>query len=233
MFGTFLNRSGVVESIHSFAKSSIGGWFLGFVIVTTLFSLTLILWRLPLLQARTKLESPISREAVFLYNNLLLVALCLADLLGRDLPDHLAALERHREDVRRLVLRLLPADLRAAAAAPDGYRPARRLAAFVGTRPRAHAPLADRRLGHRRRRPDRASAPARRFRASSATRSASSCSPRSSSSSSAAPARRARSSCCSSAIVGATAATSSTSRSCCSRSGSSARAPTGRRRRSR
>ena len=96
MFGTFLNRSGVVESIHSFAKSSIGGWFLGFVIVTTLFSLTLILWRLPLLQARTKLESPLSREATFLYNNLLLVALCLTDLLGRDLPDPHAALERRR-----------------------------------------------------------------------------------------------------------------------------------------
>jgi cytochrome c-type biogenesis protein CcmF len=86
VFGTFLNRSGVVESIHSFAKSSIGGWFLGFVIVTTLFSLTLILWRLPLLQARTKLESPISREAVFLYNNLLLVALCLAVFWGEIFP---------------------------------------------------------------------------------------------------------------------------------------------------
>ncbi|HEX4518986.1 MAG TPA: cytochrome c-type biogenesis CcmF C-terminal domain-containing protein [Gaiellaceae bacterium] len=86
VFGTFLNRSGVVESIHSFAKSSIGGWFLAFVIVTTLFSLTLILWRLPLLQARTKLQSPLSREAIFLYNNLLLVALCLAVFWGEIFP---------------------------------------------------------------------------------------------------------------------------------------------------
>ena len=86
VFGTFLTRSGVIESIHSFAKSSIGSWFLGFVIFTTLFSLALILWRLPLLRARTKLESPLSREATFLYNNLLLVALCLTIFWGEIWP---------------------------------------------------------------------------------------------------------------------------------------------------
>src|SRR5207248_9173650 len=46
----------------------------------------LIMWRLPLLQARTKLESPLSREAAFLYNNLLLVALCLTILWGVVFP---------------------------------------------------------------------------------------------------------------------------------------------------
>jgi cytochrome c-type biogenesis protein CcmF len=82
IFGTFLTRSGVVNSIHSFAKSPIGSWFLAFVVVSTLFSVGLILWRLPLLKARTKLESALSREATFLYNNLLLVALCLTVLWG-------------------------------------------------------------------------------------------------------------------------------------------------------
>jgi cytochrome c-type biogenesis protein CcmF len=82
IFGDFLTRSGVINSIHSFAQSSIGAWFLGFVVATTLFSVALILWRLPLLRARTKLESPLSREATFLYNNLLLVALCLTVLWG-------------------------------------------------------------------------------------------------------------------------------------------------------
>jgi len=82
VFGTFLTRSGVVNSIHSFAKSPIGGWFLAFVVISSLFSLTVILWRLPLLKARTKLESALSREAAFLYNNLLLVALCLTVLWG-------------------------------------------------------------------------------------------------------------------------------------------------------
>src|SRR5947209_3619272 len=82
IFGTFLTRSGVVNSIHSFSKSPIGSWFLAFVVVSTLFSVGLIMWRLPLLKARTKLESALSREATFLYNNLLLVALCLTVLWG-------------------------------------------------------------------------------------------------------------------------------------------------------
>jgi cytochrome c-type biogenesis protein CcmF len=86
VFGTFLTRSGVIESIHSFARSSIGGWFLGFVVASTLFSMALILWRLPLLKARTKLESPLSREATFLYNNLLFVALTLTILWGEIFP---------------------------------------------------------------------------------------------------------------------------------------------------
>ncbi|MFL5925949.1 MAG: heme lyase CcmF/NrfE family subunit [Gaiellaceae bacterium] len=82
VFGTFLTRSGVVNSIHSFSKSPIGAWFLAFVVISSLFSLALIMWRLPLLKARTKLESALSREAAFLYNNLLLVALCLTVLWG-------------------------------------------------------------------------------------------------------------------------------------------------------
>jgi cytochrome c-type biogenesis protein CcmF len=82
IFGTFLTRSGVVNSIHSFSKSPIGAWFLAFVVISSLFSLALIMWRLPLLKARTKLESPLSREAAFLYNNLLLIALCLTVLWG-------------------------------------------------------------------------------------------------------------------------------------------------------
>ena len=86
VFGTFLTRSGVVNSIHSFAQSSVGGWFLAFVVISSVFSVVLILWRLPQLQARTKLESALSREATFLYNNLLLVALCLTILWGVIFP---------------------------------------------------------------------------------------------------------------------------------------------------
>src|SRR5215471_8084849 len=82
LFGTFLTRSGVLNSIHSFAKSSIGGWFLGFLALMVVLSVVLIRWRLPLLRTKTKLESLVSREATFLYNNLLLVALCLTILWG-------------------------------------------------------------------------------------------------------------------------------------------------------
>ncbi len=86
IFGTFLTRSGIVNSIHSFTQSSIGPWFLGFICLVTAASLGLVYARLPLLRARTKLESAISREATFLYNNLLLVALCLTILWGVTYP---------------------------------------------------------------------------------------------------------------------------------------------------
>src|SRR6187399_816304 len=82
LFGTFLTRSGVVNSIHSFAQGPIGPWFLAFIVIAVIFSTALIIWRLPLLRSTTRLESLVSREAVFLYNNLLLVALCLTILWG-------------------------------------------------------------------------------------------------------------------------------------------------------
>jgi cytochrome c-type biogenesis protein CcmF len=82
LFGTFLTRSGVVNSIHSFTQSSIGPWFLAFIGLVVAVSLAIVFWRLPLLRSPTKLESPVSREAAFLYNNLLLLALCLAILWG-------------------------------------------------------------------------------------------------------------------------------------------------------
>jgi cytochrome c-type biogenesis protein CcmF len=86
IFGTFLTRSGLINSIHSFAQSPIGAWFLGFIALVAAFSTVLILWRLPLLRSRTKLESLASREAAFLYNNLLLVAFTLTILWGVAFP---------------------------------------------------------------------------------------------------------------------------------------------------
>jgi cytochrome c-type biogenesis protein CcmF len=86
LFGTFLTRSGVVSSIHSFTQSPIGPWFLGFIVVAVAFSSVMIWLRLPLLRTTAKLESLVSREAAFLYNNLLLVALCLTILWGTAWP---------------------------------------------------------------------------------------------------------------------------------------------------
>jgi len=83
LFGTFLTRSGLVNSIHSFSKSPIGAWFVGLIAVVVLASVALVIARLPLLRARSpQLESLVSREAVFLYNNLLLVAFALTVLWG-------------------------------------------------------------------------------------------------------------------------------------------------------
>jgi cytochrome c-type biogenesis protein CcmF len=86
LFGTFLTRSGVVSSIHSFTQSAIGPWFLGFIVVAVVFSVTMIWLRLPQLRTSARLESLVSREATFLYNNLLLVALCLTILWGTAWP---------------------------------------------------------------------------------------------------------------------------------------------------
>jgi cytochrome c-type biogenesis protein CcmF len=82
LFGTFLTRSGIIQSIHSFTQSSIGPWFLGFICLITAGSLALMFARLPLLRTKTRFESLVSREATFLYNNLLLVALSLTILWG-------------------------------------------------------------------------------------------------------------------------------------------------------
>src|SRR5215203_1436435 len=82
LFGTFLTRSGIVSSIHSFTQSSIGPRFLFFICVVVFGSLALVFARLPLLRSKTRLESLVSREATFLYNNLLLVALTLTILWG-------------------------------------------------------------------------------------------------------------------------------------------------------
>src|ERR1700693_3164981 len=86
LFGTFLTRSGVISSIHSFTQSPLGEWFLGFICLVTAGSLALVISRLPLLRAKTRMESLVSREATFLYNNLLLVALCLTILWGVIFP---------------------------------------------------------------------------------------------------------------------------------------------------
>jgi cytochrome c-type biogenesis protein CcmF len=86
LFGTFLTRSGVINSIHSFTQSSIGAWFLAFIAVVVAVSVALILVRLPLLRSPTRLESLVSREAAFLYNNLFLVALALTILWGVVFP---------------------------------------------------------------------------------------------------------------------------------------------------
>jgi cytochrome c-type biogenesis protein CcmF len=86
IFGDFLTRSGVINSIHSFAQGKVGPWLLGFICAVTAGSLALVFARLPMLRARTRLESLVSREATFLYNNLLLVALCLTILWGVAFP---------------------------------------------------------------------------------------------------------------------------------------------------
>ena len=86
IFGDFLTRSGVVQSVHSFVQSAVGPWLLGFLAVVLAGSLSLLIARLPTLRADHKLESVVSREATFLFNNLLLLALAFAVLWGVVFP---------------------------------------------------------------------------------------------------------------------------------------------------
>jgi cytochrome c-type biogenesis protein CcmF len=86
IFGTFLTRSGVVSSVHAFAQSSLGAWFLGFLVIATSFTAWLILTRLDYLKSEAQLESVLSRESSFLFNNLILLASCFAVLWGTMFP---------------------------------------------------------------------------------------------------------------------------------------------------
>jgi cytochrome c-type biogenesis protein CcmF len=86
VFGTFLTRSGVVSSIHSFAESDIGGYFLGFLAVTMVVSFGLILWRRDELASESEIESPLSREGAFLLNNWILLGSAFAVLWGTVFP---------------------------------------------------------------------------------------------------------------------------------------------------
>src|SRR5438034_822432 len=86
IFGTFITRSGVISSVHSFTQSSVGYFFLAFLIVSGVASFALYANRLPLLTAEARLESMVSREASFLFNNLVFIVIAFAVLWGTLLP---------------------------------------------------------------------------------------------------------------------------------------------------
>jgi cytochrome c-type biogenesis protein CcmF len=86
VFGTFLTRSGVVQSVHAFAQSSIGGYFLAFIIVGLSASIYLLIDRLSYLKSENQMESIVSRESSFMFNNLILLAACFAVFWGTMFP---------------------------------------------------------------------------------------------------------------------------------------------------
>ncbi|MDQ3138114.1 MAG: heme lyase CcmF/NrfE family subunit [Gemmatimonadota bacterium] len=86
IFGTFITRSGVIASVHSFTQSNVGYFFLAFLVVAAVLSFTLLYTRWPLLEAEVRLESMLSREAAFLFNNLLFVGIAFSVLWGTLFP---------------------------------------------------------------------------------------------------------------------------------------------------
>ena len=82
LLGTFITRSGIISSVHAFAQSDIGGYFLGFILASTAGVIGLIIYRWRRLKSANRLESLLSRESAFVLNNWLLVGLTLIILWG-------------------------------------------------------------------------------------------------------------------------------------------------------
>ncbi len=86
IFGTFLTRSGILSSVHTFSESALGPFFLAFLGVTLFGSLVLVFYRRNGLKSEAEMESLVSRESTFLLNNLLLVGAAFTIFLGTVFP---------------------------------------------------------------------------------------------------------------------------------------------------
>src|SRR5690606_2054827 len=87
IFATFLTRAGLIESVHTFAQNlTIAYIFLGFMGTMLALCTLLILYRLPQLQSENRIESFVSRESAFLFNNLMLVGAAFAVMWGTLFP---------------------------------------------------------------------------------------------------------------------------------------------------
>jgi cytochrome c-type biogenesis protein CcmF len=86
VFGTFIVRSGVVPSVHTFAISAIGPWFLAFLFVCIVFSVVLLATRSGALGGQAEPVTPVSREGAFVLQNLLLIGVVVVVLWGTVLP---------------------------------------------------------------------------------------------------------------------------------------------------
>lgn len=82
IFGTFIVRSGVITSVHSFAQSSVGPWFFSFLGLILILSFVALVYRLPQLESRRELDSLVSRESGFLFNNVLFLGIIFTTMVG-------------------------------------------------------------------------------------------------------------------------------------------------------
>ena len=86
ILGTLLTRSGVVSSVHAFAQSSIGNWFVGFIAIILLTCFGAYVKNRDYLKSENQLDAIVSRESSFLFNNLVLLVACIAVLSGTLFP---------------------------------------------------------------------------------------------------------------------------------------------------
>ena len=145
IFGTFVTRSGIISSVHSFAQSSVGYYFLGFLILGGVGAGWLLWSRFSLLQTEGRLESTLSRESTFLFNNLLLVGMAFSVLWGTTFPILSELVQGTKVTVGTALLQSGQYPHRARAPGVDGDRPARCVAAGE----RRQSPAAFRGAGER------------------------------------------------------------------------------------
>ncbi len=86
IFGTFITRSGLIQSVHTFDEATLGYYFLAFLGVIIAICVGLIIKRLPLLKSKNELDSFLSRESSFLFNNLVLLGIAFATFWGTIFP---------------------------------------------------------------------------------------------------------------------------------------------------
>jgi len=86
LFGTFITRSGIISSVHSFAQSNIGPFFLSFIGFILIFSFGMFTLRLDQLKSENRYDSILSRESAFLFNNLIFLAAAFSVFLGTIFP---------------------------------------------------------------------------------------------------------------------------------------------------
>jgi len=101
ILGTFLTRSGVLDSVHAFSTSAVGPWLLGFFGLVVIASIGLIGWRGDRLRSPGSIDSPLSREGAFLGNNVLFGAFAFVVLLGTVFPLVVEAIDGERISVGR------------------------------------------------------------------------------------------------------------------------------------
>jgi cytochrome c-type biogenesis protein CcmF len=101
ILGTFLTRSGVLDSVHAFSESDIGPFLLTFFALVVAASIALIAWRGDRLRSPGAIDSPISREGAFLANNVLFAVFAFVVLLGTVFPLVIEAVQDRRISVGR------------------------------------------------------------------------------------------------------------------------------------
>ena len=158
IFGTFLTRSGVVQSVHAFGDDpQLARLFTAFMVAILMFSFGMVIYRLPLLRARaSELDSWVSREAAFLVNNWILLFCAFFVAFATMFPTLSEAVTGTRMTVGAAVLQQVDAADRPGPAVPDGTRSAARVAEIHARQPPRSVSVARGRAGRHGRRAGRA-----------------------------------------------------------------------------